>query len=331
MKNLFSIVMKAALTLVAFAGLQIAASAQAQTKEVTHDFDEFTAIDIAQDFDVTLNQGDAYNITLTVDEVLSPYLSVHMQGKTLFVSFESKSVPKDVQKLYKGAKAPKPMFHAVITMPTVDAITLADNVVLNSATPFECPDKFELNLRDKAQVKLLTVSARSANLVLQKNTSAVMNVNTENTLEVSTDGSAVIRLTSSAGELVANAAGSSKINVTSVAGKLNLSSVGSSQVNVAGPCSGAAIVTADGSSKVSLSGSGESLTVKGSKSSSIDAYGLEVNVSSVELSGNSNLSVNAAERIDVNLTGGKLSFGGSPSFKVIKVSKATITAYGSGD
>ena len=198
--------MKAAITVVAFAGLQIAASAQAQTKEVTHDCDEFTAIDIAQDFDVILTQGDAYSITLTVDEVLSPYLSVHTQGKTLFVAFESKSVPKDVQKLYKGAKAPKPMFHAVITMPVVEAITLSDNVVLNSTTPFECPDKFELNLRDKAQIKLLTVSARSASLVLQKNASAVLNVTAENVLEVSTDNSAIVRLTSSAGELVANAA-----------------------------------------------------------------------------------------------------------------------------
>ena len=322
--------MKAAITVVAFAGLQIAASAQAQTKEVTHDFDQFTAIDIAKDFDVILTQGDAYSITLTVDEVLSPYLSVHMQGKTLFVSFEEKSVPKDVAKLYKGPKAPKPMFHAVVTMPTVEAITLSDNVVLNSTTPFECEDKFELNLRDKAQVKLFTISAKSASLVLQKNATAVMNVTTENVLEVSTDNSAVMRLTSSAGELVANAAGSSKINVTSVAGKLNLAAAGSAQVNVAGPCT-SAVVNAEGSSKIGLSGSAENLAVKAVKSSSVDAYGLEVNVASVELANSASLSVNASERIDVNLTGGKLSFGGSPVFKVIKVSKASITPYGSSD
>lgn len=328
MKNLLNNALKAAIALVAFAGLSVAASAQ--TKEVTQEFPEFTAIDVANDFDVTLSQGNAYSITLTVDEALAPYLSVRVQGKTLFVSFEEKSVPKEVKKIYSGRNAPKPVFHAVVTIPVIEAVTIRDNVVLNSTTPFEGGDKFELTAVDKAQVKLLNVSARSANIVLQKDAAAVMNVNTENVLEVATEGKGNLRLTSTAGELVVNASGSSRVAVTNISNKVNVATAGSAQVSVSGPCTDA-IVNAEGSSKLTLTGGGASIAVKASKNANVDAYGLEVTTASVNLAGSATLSLNASESIDVNLTGGKLLFGGSPVFKIVKISKATVTPYGSSE
>ena len=328
MKNLLNIAMKAAIALVAFAGLSVAASAQ--TKEVTQEFPEFSAINVANDFDVTVKQGEAYSITLTVDEALAPYLSVRMQGKTLFVSFEEKSVPKEVKKLYSGRNAPKPVFNAVITLPVIEAVTISNNVVLNSTTPFEGGDKFELTAADKAQVKLFNVSARSANIVLQKEATAVMNVNTENTLEVATEGKSNLRLTSTAGELVVNASGSSRVAVTNISNKVNVATAGSAQVSVSGPCT-SAIVNAEGSSKLTLTGGGESIAVKASKSANVDAYGLEVTTASIDMAGSASISVNASESIDLNLTGGKLLFGGSPIFKIVKISKASVTPYGSGE
>ncbi|MBO4435208.1 MAG: DUF2807 domain-containing protein [Bacteroidales bacterium] len=333
MKNLFNIALKAAITLAAFAGLQFVASAQISQKETSQDQPEFTAINIANDFDVTLVQGEPekYNITLTVDEPLSPYLSVRVQGKTLFVSYEEKSVPKEVKKLYSGRNAPKPVFHAVITLPVLEGITIGNNVVLNSAAAFEGSEKFELNAMDDAQVKLLTVSARQAKIVLQKKANAVLNINTENALEVITEGDSSVGLKSTAGELVINASGKSKVSATNMSSKVNVAMAGSAQVSVSGPCA-TAIVNAEGNSKLTLSGAGESISVKSAGKANIDAYGLEVTTASVDMAGSSQLSVNASESIELNLAGGsKLLFGGAPIFKIVKIAKSSVTPYGAGE
>lgn len=328
MKNYLNIAWKAAITLVAFAGLQVAASAQ--TKEIYQEFNEFTVLNVANDFDVTVCQGDQYSVNITVDEVLAPYLSVIPQGKTLSIKYEEKSVPKEVKKLYSGRNAPKPVFHVVVTMPLVEAITITDNVVLNSTSTFAGGDKFELTALGKAEVKRFNVSARSAYISLQKEATAVMNVNTENTLEVSTDGKSNIRLTSTAGELVLNASGNSQVAVTNISEKLNIATTGDAQVSVDGPCT-TATVKAEKSSKVTLTGGGESLFVKAVKSANVDAYGLEVTTASVNLSGSAVLSVNASESLDISLEGGKLYFSGAPLFKIVKIAKASVLPYGTGE
>lgn len=319
--------MKAAMAMVAFAGLQIAASAQ--TKEISREQPEFTAINVANDFDVTLCQGDMYQVTLTVDEALSPYVFAEVKGKTLSIYFDEKNVAKEVKQRYKKEKL-TPIFHAVITMPVLESVTIANNVVLNSTTPFECPERFELTATDKAQVKLLTVNARSANLALLKDANAVMNITSVYAIDISAEDKSNLRLTTNTDELVVYAVGSARVDVTNVCSKLTIASKGSSQVMVSGPCKTAA-VTAEGSTKISLSGKGQNLNVKASKSSNVDAYGLEVEHASLEMSGNAAVNINASDAVDLSLTGGKLTFGGSPVFRIIKVSKASITPYGSAE
>lgn len=327
MKSLFNIALKAAIAMAAFAGLQLAASAQ--TKEITETYPEFSAINIANDFNVTVDRGDEYIVSLTVDEALAPYITVRLQGKTLYVSYEEKSVPKEVKKLYSGRNAPKPVFNALISMPKVESITIANNVKLNNTVPFDGIDKFELSATEKAEVVRFNVSARSANISLQKNASAVMSINTENDLNVSASENAKFRLASQVAELNINAKGSANVAVTNISAKLNIQMKGSPEVSVSGPCEDA-IVNAEGSGKLTLSGGGASLSVKATKAS-IDAYNLEVTTADVELSGNATLSVNASDLIELNLNGGKVQFGGSPIFKITKISKASVTPYGASE
>lgn len=319
--------MKAAMAMAAFAGLQIAASAQ--TKEISREQPEFTAINVANDFDVTLCQGDMYQVTLTVDEALSPYVYAEVKGKTLNIYFDEKNVAKEVKQKYKKEKL-TPIFHAVVTMPVLESVTIANNVVLNSTTPFECPERFELTVTDKAQIKLLTVNARSANLVLMKEASAVLNVTSVYAIDISTEDKANLRITTNTEELVVNALGSSRVDITNVCSKLTIGSKGSSQVFVSGPCKNAAI-TAEGSTKISVSGKGQNLSVKASKNSNVDAYGLEVEDSSLEMSGSSVVNINASGTVELSLTGGKLTFGGSPIFRIVKISKASVTPYGTAE
>jgi len=321
--------MKAAIAVVAFAGLQLSASAQSATKEITRECPEFTAINVANDFDVTLCQGDAYQLVLTVDEDLSPYVFAEVKGKTLTISFDEKNVAKEIKQKYKKEKI-TPIFHAIITMPVLESITLSNNVVLNTTTPFECPDKFELTVTDKAQVKNLAVSAMSANLVFLKEAKAVINLNTNYSAEVSTEDKSDIRLTTFCGELVVNSVGSSRVSVTNTSSKINVATKGSSQVSVSGSCT-AAVVNAEGSSKLTLSGKGSSLNLKAAKSANVDAYGLEVESASIDMAGSANVNINASDNVELSLTGGKLTFGGSPLFKIAKISKATVTPYGSAE
>lgn len=334
MKNLFNIVWKAAIALVAFAGFQVAASAQIQQKEINQPFPEgFTAINIANDFDVTLVPGEECSITLTVDDPLSPYLSVRSQGKTLFVSFEEKSVPKEVKKLYSGRNAPKPSFHAVITMPVVESITICDNVILNNSAPFEAAiDKLEINATDNAQIKRLHVVAiRNAKAVFQKKATASLNINVENNIELITENDANVSLTSSGLELIVNASGKSKVSVNNMSDKLNVATSSNAQVSVSGS-SDQVLVNAEGSSKLTLSnGVGSDISVKASKSANVDAYGLSVTTASVDISGSAQVGINAAQSIDLNMNGGKLLFGGTPMFKIVKVSKASVLPYGASE
>jgi hypothetical protein len=333
MKNLFNIAWKAAITLVAFAGFQVAASAQIQQKEVFMDFpDGFTAVNISNEFDVSLVQGDVCSITVTIDEPLSPYLSVRCQGKTLFVSFEEKSVTKEVKKLYSGRNAPKPSFHAVIAMPAVESITICDKVVLNSPSRFEAGiDKFELTVLDEAQVKLLSLSANNAKVNLQKKANVSLNINTENNIEAITEGDSNLNLSSGAGgELIVNASGKSKVSVKNTSNKVNVAIAGNAQVSIASNCNDV-IVNAEGSSKLTLTGMGADISVKASKSANVDAYGLQMTEAVIDIAGNAQVSVNASETIEISSTGGKLLFAGSPVFKIVKVSKASILPYGAGE
>ena len=322
--------MKAAIAVAAFAGLQLAAFAQSQPmKEVTRECPEFTAINVANDFDVTLCQGNEYLLTLTVDEPLSPYVYAEVKGKILTISYDEKNIPKEIKQQYKKEKL-TPIFRVVITMPILESVTISNNVVLNSTSPFECPDKFELTATDKAQVKMLTVSSRSASLVFLKESKAVLNMNAVYAVELTTEDKADIRITSNCDELVVNSIGSSKVAATNTSYKLNVAAKGSPMVSVSGSCT-SAIVNAEGSSKVTVSGKGSSLSLKAAKNSTVDAYGLEVENAIIEMTGSAVVNINASDTVELSVTGGKLTFGGSPLFKIGKISKASVTPYGTAD
>ena len=62
----------------------------------TYPVGDFTALEISDDFDVTLTRG-ASSVKLTVDEPLLQYVDVYVRSKTLFVVYNEKSVPKEIK------------------------------------------------------------------------------------------------------------------------------------------------------------------------------------------------------------------------------------------
>ena len=125
-------------------------SAQLTDKDIT--VSEFNAVNVSDDFEVTVSRG-TYGVRLTVDKELAPYVEVYVRSKVLYISYDEKAVPKEIRKLYRGKGSLTPVFRVVAHTPELQAVTLSDNATLTGAEEFNA-NEFELTAAGKAQVKM---------------------------------------------------------------------------------------------------------------------------------------------------------------------------------
>ena len=323
MKRLTDKFLSAIIGIIAFVSLAVLASPSLQAQSLSAKLtdkqipvSEFNSLNVSDDFEVTLARG-AYGVRLTVDEQLAPYVEVYVKAKTLFLSYDEKSVPKELRKLYKGRNGLTPVFRVTAYTPEIQSISLSDNATFIGVEEF-LSSQFELTAIGKSQVKNLAVSAASAKIILKKNAQAVVSVKSERGVEVNTDNSSNLKLTFTGNELAVNSEGSSVLNVFSA---------GSAQVSITADAEKVDLTT-EGSSKVVLTGQGETLTVKGTRSSSVDAYSMPVKTVEANLSGAS-VTVNVEKEVAVTLvSGASLYYSGTPVFKIDKIVKSTLAPYG---
>ena len=301
-----------------------ALSAQLTDKEIP--VSEFNGLQISGDFDVTLTRG-SYGVRLTVDKDLAPYVEVYVKAKTLYISYDEKSVPKEIRKLYKGKGGLTPVFRVVAYTPELRALSLSDNASFSSLEEFTAPE-FELTATGKSQVKNLAISANSAKIMLKKNATAVVSAKTDRGVEVSTENSSNLKLTTTGNEMVINTEGSSVVVASGPSHAVNLFTSGSSQATVTSDTEKVNI-TSEGSSKVVLTGRGSTLNVKGSRSSNIDAYSMPFEEVVADLSGSCSVTTSVSRKVEVTLVGGSsLYFSGAPEFRINKIVKSTLAPYG---
>ncbi|MBQ9410140.1 MAG: DUF2807 domain-containing protein, partial [Bacteroidales bacterium] len=299
-----------------------------QLEEKTIPVGDFTGIEVAGDFEVTLTDGPCV-AKVTVDKMLSPYIQVYVRGKVLHITYDSKAVPKDVRQLYKGRNAPKPVFRANITMPELSSIFLGGNAVLNCADVLECKLTTDIEIQDKAQLKNLNIKANSVNVSMKKAAQAAMNIEAVNKAELKTEGNANLRATVEAHDLVCSAVGQSELAVTSRGENANLSGTGGSKsvITFEGD---KAVVNLSGSASLNLSGKGENLSVRADKNSSLEAAAFDTRAASVDLNGSVKANITVSDSLDANLVGGStLYYTGDPAFKIGKIVKSTLAPYGS--
>jgi len=287
---------------------------------------EFNSLNVSDDFEVTLARG-AYGVRLTVDEQLAPYVEVYVKAKTLFLSYDEKSVPKELRKLYKGRNGLTPVFRVTAYTPEIQSISLSDNATFIGVEEF-LSSQFELTAIGKSQVKNLSVSASTAKIILKKNAQAVVSVRSERGVEVNTDNNSNLKLTFTGNELAVNSEGSSVLVASGgPCSVMNIFSAGSAQVSVTADADRVDLTT-EGSSRVVLTGRGETMTVKGTRSSSVDAYSMPVKTVDVNLSGAS-ATVNVDKEVKVTLvSGASLYYSGTPVFQIDKIVKSTLAPYG---
>ena len=300
-------------------------SAQLTDKDIT--VSEFNAVNVSDDFEVTVSRG-TYGVRLTVDKELAPYVEVYVRSKVLYISYDEKAVPKELKKQYRGKGALTPVFRVLAYTPELQAVTLSDNATLTGVEEFSAGE-FELTAAGKSQVKNLSIAATSARISMKKNAIATLNLKTDRGVEVNTDNSANLKLTFTGRELALTADGSSVVVADgSTTRSLNLSTGGSSQVSVISDTEKVE-VTAEGSSKLTLTGKALEMEVKGSRSSVVDAFAMPMEEVEANLSNSSTVTVSVSKKVSVNLVGGSaLYYSGSPVFQIEKIVKSTLAPYG---
>ncbi len=324
MKNLFSKLLCLAVLASAFA-FPSRAQFVNHLEESTLPVGEFTMVSASGDFEVTLSKG-SYGVRLTTDKNLTPYVQVYVRSNTLYLTYDEKSVPKDIKKLYKGKNASQPVFRAVVSMPQLNGIELDDNVILSSAEAFYGSD-IVISLTDKAQIRNLTVQGNSITVNMKKNAQAALTLTADKKMEVTTDDKAILKLAEKAREITLNAKGSSDNALSGEGEILNLNLSEKTTGNVSHRTKNA-VLNVGGSSKLILTGTGEYLEVKGGKNAEVEAVAFPVKTMKAELDGG---KVNVAVEKELNVTllgGSSLFFTGSPTLIVNKIVKSTLAPAG---
>lgn len=283
--------------------LALTVSAQSAQKQQT--FESFNGISVSGDFEVTLSPGTEYSVLLTVDQAILPYVQCFVNTGTLYISVGK--LPKEVKKLFKGRKAPKPAYYATITTPTVGTVTLADNVSLIGTSTFTAK-QFALTLSGKSQVRHLSIEdATNAQVTMSKSAIAELNVDAD-VCQATLAGSASLRLTYNVEQLQLAAKGSTTL--------------------VAGGATGTANVSGDNSAKITLNGTAEELLEVRSSGGSIDALNLQTRKAVITMNGGS-LVESASDEIVVDLSGkSSVLFDHDPKITVVGIKTSSLQHYG---
>ena len=287
---------------------------------------EFNAINVSDDFEVTVARG-AYGAKLTVDKELSPYVEVYVRSRTLFISFDEKAVPRDLRKMYRGRGGLTATFRVTVYTPDLQSVTLSDYAILTGTEEFVASD-FELVAAGKTKVKNLSITAASAKISLKKNAFANLVVRTDRALEISTDNNASLDLSYDAENLTLVSGGSSIVNADGPCVNLNLTTAGSSQVKISSETEVVDIV-AEGNSQLTLTGKAYDLKIQGSRNASVDALAMPLETVDANMANSSSVLVDASKSIHANLVGGSaLYFTGNPVIEIEKIVKSTLAPYG---
>lgn len=282
-------------------------AATAQTKQISHDFSAFDALDIDYDFDVRVVDSRKFSISLNVDDILKDYVQAYVKNHTLFITLDQKSLPSDIKKLYRGRKSSTPLLEATVYMAEpLSAVKMAGGSKLTVNSDIEGRD-FRIDLAENARIEKLTVDAATVTLTSAGKSSADLVLYADN-IKINTAGNSVIDLEQDSENLEVVAGGSSEVRVEGEA--LN------------------SVLTTSGSSKVSITGKTDKLNVTGSGSSSIDALNLKASECTVRLSNSSKLYEAATEAVHIDLSGNStLVFDGDPTIDIINVKSSTIQRY----
>ncbi len=298
-----------------------------QLEEKTLPVGEFSSVSVTGDFEVTLVKGN-YSVKVTTYQILAPYVQVFVRSKTLYISYDEKSVPKDTRKQFKGRGAPTQVFRVVVYLPELNGISLEDNVTLSSTDEFS-GNGFTMSLDEKAQVKSLKLRATNISLNMKKNAQASLTLKADNRLEVNTEGNANLKGSLESPEMVFNTSGASQVAINGEGKSATFNLNGTSNVT-ATLKEEKTVLSVSGNADLKLIGSSDNMVVNADKSAEIEANDYEVKKVEAKMNGGAKLNAKVTEHLDATLVNGaSFYYTGTPSITVGKIIKSTLAPFGS--
>lgn len=287
--------------------LAFALTAGAQNATIEQEYTQFTAVEVANSFEVTLVNATNYSTKIVVDQLIKDYVQAYVKGNTLFLDVDTKSYPPEVKKMMKGKNAYTPSLKVEIGFPMINKLTVKDKAQVMCEGNLKS-DVFHLIAQDNAQVKSLTIDTQD------------MKINASN--------KAYVRGDIYTNEMTLDSSNSADVNLAMNCQVMNLGTAGSSNTTVNGKITQAR-VKSQGSSVITLTGTGAKLVVEGSASSSVYTDGIVVRDAEITLTNSAVCEVNAKENLKVDLQGSSnLIFNGSPSVDVVRIINSTMTRTG---
>ena len=291
--------------LLAYAFIFSVLPSKAQTKDVYHDFSMFTSLNI-RNFEVYVEKSENFGIKLSVDELLERYVEAYVKNKTLYVSIDFKDVPRDIRRIYKGKNVEPPILRVTVFMGNINEISLSEGAVFSASEQLES-DRFDLKLYDNSKISGLMLNANTANIVLEKKSSALLNLNVK--------------------EVTIKTYGASNLKLNHTSEYLSLDASNYSSNSIIGDGS-VLDITAGGTSQITLQGTCKKLNIEAKKASMVNALELSTNEAKIKQSGSSVVTENASDKLTVEMDGSSfLYFNGEPVVKVISIKSSSLLPY----
>ena len=265
----------------------------------------FTSLNI-RNFEVYVEKSENFGIKLSVDELLERYVEAYVKNKTLYVSIDFKDVPRDIRRIYKGKNVEPPILRVTVFMGNINEISLSEGAVFSASEQLES-DRFDLKLYDNSKISGLMLNANTANIVLEKKSSALLNLNVK--------------------EVTIKTYGASNLKLNHTSEYLSLDASNYSSNSIIGDGS-VLDITAGGTSQITLQGNCKKLNIEAKKASMVNALELSTNEAKIKQSGSSVVTENASDKLTVEMDGSSfLYFNGEPVVKVISIKSSSLLPY----
>jgi len=279
-------------------------AANAQTVETTHEYAQFTSIEVSKFFEVKLCYGEKYAAVVTADQLIADNVNAYVKGNTLYLTVDEKGYAPEVKKALKGKNAIVPILRAVVYVPSINSIKVSDEAIVYTEDNLKS-DVLKIEASNSANIKNLTADAQDVAVKLTNKAQARFDIYT-NSIAVDASNSVGATFVLNCTSAAIGTAGSSNVSLSVEAKTISSKS--------------------QGSSTVTLTGMSDKLDVEASNSSSVLSDGLVVADANVNLSNSSLCEVNAKDHLKVDLTGSShLVFNGNPSVNVERIVSSSMT------
>jgi hypothetical protein len=180
-------------------------------------FGDFTRIDVASAFEVTVRQGDSYQVTIEVDEAAVPYLRVEQQGDTLQIGLGP-------------------------TMSLMGNLRLRGDVTLPALSGLEASGASQVELNGFNGDQALNIRASGA--------SGVQGAIDAGDAKIEASGASQVTLNSAFQDVAIEATGASKVTLSGSGRNVTVTAAGASPVDLAEFPVADATIRATGASNV---------------------------------------------------------------------------------